>query len=112
MKPKIVYNRIMTVPRDPRFDGDRNPRRANVIVMPTMTKSCEPLPNNTLRSSGFLGVRKTSPCTSFHPESSCIPSSASPLVPERSSRLNESNLLYRAMSFLRARVKIVATMPG
>ena len=39
MKPKTVYSKIMTVPKDPRFEGERKPRRANVMVVPTMTKS-------------------------------------------------------------------------
>lgn len=101
----------MTVPREPRFDGERKPRRANVIVVPTITNSWEPLPKNILRTRGFFGVRKTSPWTSFQPESSWTPSSASPFVPDRSSKLNESSLLYRAISFFKARIKIAATIP-
>lgn len=75
------------VPRDPLLDGERNPNRAKMMVQPVMTKSCTPFPRRTERRRGRDGVRKTSPCTSFQPESSCTPSSSKADVPLRSSRL-------------------------
>ena len=39
INPRTVYKRIIIVPSDPRFEGERNPRRAKAIVNPVMTNS-------------------------------------------------------------------------
>lgn len=88
--PKKVQHIIMTVASDPRFDGDKNPSNANTAtdqfqvdqwnapylprVTPTMALSCDPFPTRTESMSECGGVLNTSPCTSFHPQSSCTSS--------------------------------------
>lgn len=99
MKPRSVYRMTMTVPRLPRFEGERKPRSAKKIVKPVMTKSCAPEPRKIERSMGLPGGRNTSPWMSFHPESSCTSSSV------------RSSWLYRAMSLRSARSRIMPTEP-
>ena len=88
----------MAVIRPPRFAGLRNPSSANTMVTNVMTRSWTPVPTYTESSAGAGGGRKTSPCTSFHPVSSCA-----------SSRL--SNSLYCEMSRRSVRTMIIATIP-
>lgn len=45
-----------------------------------MAQSCAPLPTNTDKIIGLRGRRKTSPCTSFHPQSSCTSSCPSEVM--------------------------------
>lgn len=55
------------------------------IVKAVMANNCAPLPTRTDNSRGFFGDLKTSPWTSFQPESSATPSSTSPFSPKSSS---------------------------
>ena len=89
--PKRDQTTIITVASEPRFDGDRNPKRAKtkrllervfesrcqkdkLRVTATIAHNCVPFPTITARRSECLGERKTSPATSFHPQSSCTSS--------------------------------------
>lgn len=92
--PKKDQTIIITVASEPRFDGERNPSNANTIVrkwsikkpgiisgefsLPrvaeTIAHNWEPFPTMTASKSGYLGGRKTSPATSFQPQSSCTSS--------------------------------------
>jgi len=67
----------MAVMRPPRLAGDKKPSSANTSVMVDMEMTCTPLPTSTESMSGCDGGRKTSPCTSFQPVSSCASSCVS-----------------------------------
>ena len=65
-------NRTMKpVTIEPRLAGERNPSAANMIVDTDIQKIWTPVPMSTENRIGLGGGRKTSPCTSFQPLSSC-----------------------------------------
>ena len=84
--------------RPPRLAGDRKPSVANTMVTRVMPNSCTPVPASTASQEAAAGGRKTSPCTSFHPVSSCASSAL-------------SSWLYLEMSRCSVRIMIIATMP-
>ncbi len=58
---------------EPRLAGLRKPTAANPTVQRPIMRSCAPVPTKTVRSMGaVVGGRKTSACTSFHPDSSLM----------------------------------------
>mmetsp|Transcript_35291 Transcript_35291/g.82631 ORF Transcript_35291/g.82631 Transcript_35291/m.82631 type:complete len:236 (-) Transcript_35291:907-1614(-) len=82
----------------PLLAGERNPKHAKSIRMKEDTASWTPVPVNTDSQPAITGGLKTSPCTSFHPVSSC-PSS------------RKSCCSYRWKSRRRVRTMIMATRP-
>mmetsp|Transcript_39708 Transcript_39708/g.55393 ORF Transcript_39708/g.55393 Transcript_39708/m.55393 type:complete len:243 (-) Transcript_39708:640-1368(-) len=95
--PRKTYITSIDVIKPPRVAGDRNPRQAKKRVTHTTPMICDPVPRSTERSIGFPGGRKTSPCTSFQPNSSCASS-------------DSSALLYREISLCRVRTRITPIM--
>mmetsp|Transcript_786 Transcript_786/g.3242 ORF Transcript_786/g.3242 Transcript_786/m.3242 type:complete len:313 (-) Transcript_786:443-1381(-) len=81
----------------PRLAGDKKPSTANTITTKVMKSSCVPVPTRSASDVACAGARNTSPCTSFHPLSSC----ASSIV---------SRALYLEMSRFNKRTRIMATM--
>ena len=77
--PKKDQQTIMTVANAPRFEGERNPIKANTMeaelalnsgfeslndmpkVTPAMAQSCAPFPTRIDRIIMYLGERNTSP---------------------------------------------------
>ncbi|KAH3668157.1 hypothetical protein OGAPHI_001911 [Ogataea philodendri] len=49
------------VAREPLFDGERRPNRANPHVLKAIRSNCKPEPTRTDKSIGFFGGLKTSP---------------------------------------------------
>mmetsp|Transcript_15928 Transcript_15928/g.38773 ORF Transcript_15928/g.38773 Transcript_15928/m.38773 type:complete len:208 (+) Transcript_15928:314-937(+) len=96
--PMSTNSRSMAVMSPPRFAGLRNPSTANTMVTNVMPSSCTPVPTYTDSRPGATGGRNTSPCTSFHPVSSCASSTV-------------SSWLYWLMSRRSVRTMIIATMP-
>ena len=69
--PQKTNRRMNAVVNEPLFAGDSNPSKANESVAMLIIKSCIPVPTKILSNMGWLeGGLKTSPCTSFHPNSS------------------------------------------
>mmetsp|Transcript_98799 Transcript_98799/g.211724 ORF Transcript_98799/g.211724 Transcript_98799/m.211724 type:complete len:217 (-) Transcript_98799:927-1577(-) len=72
--PMNVKRSIMDCNKPPLCAGDRKPKSAKIRVTTDMPKICTPEPTETARSLPNLGLRKTSPCTSFQPVSSAASS--------------------------------------
>mmetsp|Transcript_22560 Transcript_22560/g.89597 ORF Transcript_22560/g.89597 Transcript_22560/m.89597 type:complete len:290 (-) Transcript_22560:709-1578(-) len=82
-------------PSDPRFAGLNTPTNAAPRTAKLVANNCVPEPTKSARSGAYEGARKTSPCTSFQPDSSSSSGAA----------------LYAEMSFLRVLKRIIATTP-
>lgn len=65
--------------RPPLLAGERKPRTAKMRTASAMLRTWAPEPTRTERKRGMAGARNTSPCTSFHPVSSCASSTDSSL---------------------------------
>ena len=88
----------VTVNIEPRLAGERKPSAAHAIEMKDIPRSWQPVPTLVARSVTFGGVRRTSACTSFQPDSS-------------SSSSFSSGELYPAKSRCNVRTIIIATIP-
>mmetsp|Transcript_4936 Transcript_4936/g.13279 ORF Transcript_4936/g.13279 Transcript_4936/m.13279 type:complete len:213 (-) Transcript_4936:114-752(-) len=75
-KLDIVQKKRAIDSRLPRLAGDTSPRSANTIVAAATTESCVPEPTKTHKSSNKTGIRNTSPCRSFQPDSTLMSSSS------------------------------------
>mmetsp|Transcript_108723 Transcript_108723/g.316358 ORF Transcript_108723/g.316358 Transcript_108723/m.316358 type:complete len:217 (-) Transcript_108723:807-1457(-) len=96
--PIKTYRRRRAVSNEPRFAGERKPRSAKPRAATAIIASCTPVPTMTEYSIGESdGGRKTSVWTSFQPLSSFASSAV-------------AASLYCAMSELRVRTRIMATM--
>ena len=93
-----TYSSSIAVVSPPRFAGLRKPSTANTMVTTAMPSSCVPVPTYVASHAACGGARNASPCTSFHPVSSCASSAV-------------SSWLYLAMSRCSVRSMIMATMP-
>mmetsp|Transcript_15950 Transcript_15950/g.47269 ORF Transcript_15950/g.47269 Transcript_15950/m.47269 type:complete len:201 (-) Transcript_15950:849-1451(-) len=80
----------------PRLAGDKKPHSAKTIVATTIEKICTPVPTCVASSDAPGGGRNTSPCTSFHPDSSAL--------------ISASSWLYLLMSRASARSRMTATI--
>mmetsp|Transcript_12082 Transcript_12082/g.33979 ORF Transcript_12082/g.33979 Transcript_12082/m.33979 type:complete len:249 (-) Transcript_12082:49-795(-) len=96
--PMRVNSSIMDCRRLPRWAGDRRPRTAKKRVTTDMPSTCIPDPTETANKVENLGLRKTSPCTSFQPVSSLASSAV-------------ATSLYWVMSRCKVLNMIMATMP-
>merc|ERR1719421_2726787 len=96
--PMSTKSSNVTVSIEPRLAGDKKPSAAHAIEMNPMPSSCMPVPTDVASSVTLGGVRSTSACTSFHPDSS-------------SSSSFSSTELYSARSRRRVRTMIIATIP-
>uniref|UniRef100_A0A0E0E4H7 Uncharacterized protein n=1 Tax=Oryza meridionalis TaxID=40149 RepID=A0A0E0E4H7_9ORYZ len=75
--PMNAHTSSIAVMRPPLFDGERRPRMAKSSVTSSIPRNCTPVPTNTHSVPARAGGRNTSPCTSFHPVSSCASSCVS-----------------------------------
>mmetsp|Transcript_27831 Transcript_27831/g.91095 ORF Transcript_27831/g.91095 Transcript_27831/m.91095 type:complete len:273 (-) Transcript_27831:677-1495(-) len=109
-RPMMQKRRSIAVMRPPRLAGERKPSTAKPSVMTVIPRSCTPVPTHTERSEKFSGARKTSPCTSFHPVSSCASSAVSSWLYLEMSRWSVRNMMSATIPLKKSTIMSELTM--